>query len=83
MVRSDGCGVDFGLWQNISPAQLVIPLDVHVERQARRLGLLHREKTDWRAALELTENLRKLDPTDPVKYDFALFGLGILAKEVL
>jgi uncharacterized protein (TIGR02757 family) len=77
MVRSSEKGVDFGLWQNIRPAQLLMPLDVHVERVARRLNLLQREKTDFKAVLELTENLRQFDPNDPVKYDFALFGLGV------
>lgn len=79
MVRRDDRGVDFGLWQRISPAQLVMPLDVHVERVARKLGLLERKQTDWLAALELTENLRRYDAADPVRYDFALFGLGILS----
>ncbi len=77
MVRHDQAGVDMGLWSNISPAQLLIPLDVHVERVARRLGLLQRPQTDWKAVLELTNNLRAFDPEDPVKYDFALFGMGI------
>ncbi|HHM20810.1 MAG TPA: TIGR02757 family protein [Bacteroidetes bacterium] len=80
MVRSDDKGVDFGLWKNIKPSQLLIPLDVHVDRVARRLGLLTRRQTDWPAVLELTENLRSFDPADPVKYDFALFGLGVLEK---
>jgi len=80
MVRQDSAGVDFGVWKNIKPAQLLIPLDVHVERVARRIGLLHRPQTDWRSVLELTENLRAFDPADPVKYDFALFGLGVLEK---
>lgn len=78
MVRSDDRGVDFGLWKNIKPAQLLVPLDVHVERHARRFGLLERPQTDWLAVLELTERLREFDPDDPVKYDFALFGLGAL-----
>lgn len=78
MVRKDNKGVDFGLWNNISPSQLLIPLDVHVDRVARKLGLLERKQTDWLSVLELTENLRALDPTDPVKYDFALFGIGVL-----
>lgn len=78
MVRRDQAGVDFGQWQRIRPDQLLIPLDVHVERVARRLGLLQRKQTDWKAVLELTEALRAFDPTDPVKYDFALFGLGVL-----
>lgn len=80
MVRDDGRGVDFGLWKNISPVQLVCPCDVHVDRVARRLKLIRRKQTDWLTAIELTENLRKLDPSDPVKYDFALFGLGIGEK---
>ncbi|MCU0449196.1 MAG: TIGR02757 family protein [Bernardetiaceae bacterium] len=77
MVRRDPAGVDFGLWARISPAQLVCPLDLHVERTARRLGLLARPQTDWLAALELTAHLRQFDPQDPTKYDFALFGLGL------
>lgn len=78
MVRSDDRGVDFGLWKNISMAQLVCPCDVHVDRIARRLKLIRRKQTDWHTALELTANLRKFDPADPVKYDFALFGLGVM-----
>lgn len=77
MVRSEEKGVDFGIWENITSDQLVCPLDVHVERVARLLGLLKRKQTDWLAAIELTENLKKLDKADPVKYDFALFGLGL------
>ncbi|MEP6673877.1 MAG: TIGR02757 family protein [Ferruginibacter sp.] len=80
MVRKDNNGVDFGIWKKISPAQLICPLDVHVARVAKRFGLLHRKPTDWIAALELTGELRKLDRQDPVKYDFALFGLGALEK---
>ncbi len=80
MVRRDEKGVDFGLWTQILPRQLVIPLDVHVERIARRMGLLTRPQTDWLAAMELTENLKRFDPEDPVKYDFALFGIGVLEK---
>lgn len=78
MVRKDDQGVDFGIWERISPRQLLIPLDVHVERVARRLGLLTREKADWRAVLELSETLRSFDANDPVKYDFALFGMGVI-----
>lgn len=78
MVRSDERGVDFGLWNTIRPGQLLMPLDVHVERVARRLGLLTRRQADWQAVLELTEALRRYDPADPVKYDFALFGMGVL-----
>lgn len=77
MVRQDNKGVDFGIWKNIKPAQLVCPCDVHVDRVARKLKLIKRKQTDWQTALELTTQLRKLDPLDPVKYDFALFGLGI------
>ena len=78
MVRQDDKGVDFGLWKNILPSQLLMPLDVHVDRVARRLGLLTRKQTDWLSVLELTENLRQFDAADPVKYDFALFGVGVL-----
>lgn len=80
MVRQDNNGVDFGLWKKIRPAQLICPLDVHVARVAKRFNLLQRKPTDWQAALELTDYLRKLDPADPVKYDFALFGLGVIEK---
>ncbi|NKI90204.1 uncharacterized protein (TIGR02757 family) [Hymenobacter sp. 1B] len=69
--------MDFGLWQRLSPADLIMPIDLHVERQARPLGLLTRKLVDWEAAEELTANLRKMDPSDPVKYDFALFGAGV------
>ena len=81
MVRRDANGVDFGIWQTIKPSQLLMPLDVHVERHARRLGLLERPQTDWLTVLELTENLRQFDAEDPVKYDFALFGMGIAEKK--
>jgi uncharacterized protein (TIGR02757 family) len=77
MVRKDDKGVDFGIWENIKPAHLICPCDVHVERLARKFGLITRKSMDWQTALELTENLRKFDPQDPVKYDFALFGLGV------
>jgi uncharacterized protein (TIGR02757 family) len=77
MVRDDQQGVDFGIWKNIQPFQLICPCDLHVDRVARRLKFIRRKQTDWQTALELTENLKKLDPADPVKYDFALFGLGI------
>lgn len=77
MVRKDDKGVDFGIWKNISAAQLVAPCDVHVERVARKLNLIRQKQMNWQTALELTANLRKLDAADPVKYDFALFGLGI------
>jgi uncharacterized protein (TIGR02757 family) len=81
MVRKDSAGVDFGVWKDITPAQLLIPLDVHVERVARRLGLLQRPQADWRAVLELTDHLRTYDSVDPVKYDFALFGMGVLSDK--
>jgi uncharacterized protein (TIGR02757 family) len=80
MVRSDNNGVDFGIWKTIKPSQLVCPCDVHVDRVARKLNLIKRKQTDWQTALELTASLRKLDPMDPVKYDFALFGLGVEEK---
>lgn len=77
MVRKDSKGVDFGIWDKIKTSQLVCPCDVHVERVARKLGLITRPKPDWQTAVELTQNLKQLDPIDPVKYDFALFGLGV------
>jgi uncharacterized protein (TIGR02757 family) len=77
MVRNDTQGVDFGLWKNIKPSQLVCPIDVHVERVARKLGLIERKNLDWITAVELTEQLKTFDAQDPVKYDFALFGLGV------
>lgn len=80
MVRHDQNGVDFGLWRKISPADLMIPLDVHTGNVARKLGLLQRKQNDAKAVIELTECLKVFDPTDPVKYDFALFGLGIFDK---
>jgi uncharacterized protein (TIGR02757 family) len=82
MVRTDDKGVDFGIWKNIPPAQLICPLDVHVSRVARKYGLLHRKQNDWEAALELTSNLRNLDRKDPVKYDFALFGTGVMENKL-
>ena len=80
MVRKDKCGVDFGIWKNISPAQLIIPLDVHVARVARSFKLLSRTQTDWQAAVELTEQMKQLNSKDPAVYDFALFALGVLEK---
>jgi len=77
MVRQDNAGVDFGIWQNLSPSLLSCPLDVHSGNVARKLGLLARKQNDAKALLELDTSLRKLDPNDPVKYDFALFGLGV------
>ncbi|WP_258097849.1 TIGR02757 family protein [Marinoscillum pacificum] len=80
MVRNDDKGVDFGLWNNIQMSQLVCPCDLHVDRVGRKLGLIQRKQTDWTTAIQLTENLKRLDPKDPVKYDFALFGLGVEEK---
>jgi len=77
MIRNDSSGVDFGLWKSISPSKLSCPLDVHSGNVARKLGLLKRKQNDSKAVLELDTNLRLLDPKDPVKYDFALFGLGV------
>jgi uncharacterized protein (TIGR02757 family) len=77
MVRRDEMGVDFGLWKSIKPAQLSCPLDLHSGRVARKLGLLSRKQDDWKAVCELTNNLKQLDPNDPVKYDLALFSLGV------
>jgi len=80
MIRNDGCGVDFGLWKSISPHQLSCPLDLHSGNVARKLGLLTRNQNDAKALAELDSNLRLMDRDDPVKYDFALFGLGIFEK---
>lgn len=77
MVRQDNCGVDFGIWKSISPSLLSCPLDVHSGNVARKLGLLTRPQNDAKALAELDKNLKILDPNDPVKYDFALFGLGV------
>lgn len=80
MVRKDKSGVDFGIWQKIKPSELICPIDLHVARVAKRFQLLDRKQMDWQAALELTNYLKTLDPKDPVKYDFALFGLGVMEK---
>jgi uncharacterized protein (TIGR02757 family) len=80
MVRQDNKGVDFGLWKEIKPGQLICPCDLHVDRVGRMLNLISRKQTDWQTALELTHNLKKFDPIDPVKYDFALFGMGVSDK---
>ena len=77
MVRRDSKGVDFGIWKQLKPADLICPIDVHVGNVSRELGLLKRKQNDWLAAIELTNHLRKFDQKDPVKYDYALFGLGI------
>lgn len=80
MVRKDNKGVDFGIWESLRPSQLSCPLDVHSGNVARKLGLLTRKQNDARALAELDTNLRALDPHDPVKYDFALFGLGVFER---
>lgn len=80
MVRKDSCGVDFGIWKGIDRKALQIPLDLHTGNVSRKLGLLRRSQNDWKAVDELTGVLRRFDPADPVKYDFALFGLGVFEK---
>ena len=80
MVRSDKKGVDFGIWNKLNPSDLFLPLDVHTANQARKLNLLKRKQNDRKAVDELTENLRAFDPQDPVKYDYALFGMGVFEK---
>lgn len=80
MVRNDTRKVDFGIWQQFNKAKLMMPLDVHSGRVARKLGLLQRIQDDWKAVEELTLNLRQFDPNDPVKYDYALFGMGVLGE---
>ena len=80
MVRKDDKGVDFGIWHRIKPRDLICPCDVHVERVARKFGLITSDKVNWKTAVELTENLKRFDPHDPVKYDFALFGLGVIGE---
>ena len=80
MVRKDNFGVDFGIWTKVDQSMLYIPLDLHSGNTARRLGLLTRKMNDWKSVEELTGILKEFDPTDPVKYDFALFGLGVNEK---
>ena len=80
MIRKDSKGVDFGIWENISPSLLSCPLDVHSGNVARKLGILNRKQNDAKALFELDTNLRQLDAQDPTKYDFALFGLGVFEK---
>lgn len=80
MIRKDNCGVDFGLWEKIPMSELYLPLDVHTGNVARKLGLLKRKQNDWKAVEEITSVLKSFDPIDPVKYDFALFGLGVFEK---
>jgi uncharacterized protein (TIGR02757 family) len=80
MVRTDKGGVDFGIWKKIKPSQLCLPLDVHTGNVSRALGLLNRKQNDWQAVEEITNALRQFDMKDPVKYDYALFGLGVFEK---
>ena len=80
MVRSNSKGVDLGIWQNLTSSQLSCPLDVHSGNVARKLGILNRKQNDGKALLELDTQLRKMDAIDPVKYDYALFGLGVFEK---
>jgi uncharacterized protein (TIGR02757 family) len=80
MVRKDYAGVDFGIWNRIPPSALMLPLDVHTGNVSRKLGILTRKQNDWKAVEEVTNVLRKFDPVDPIKYDFALFGLGAFEK---
>jgi uncharacterized protein (TIGR02757 family) len=80
MVRQDKQGVDFGIWKTISPAQLVVPLDVHVARVGRSFGIIQRPSNDWQTALELTQFCKTIDKNDPARMDFALFALGVLEK---
>ncbi len=81
LVRRDNIGVHFGLWDEINPADLLLPLDVHTANMSRALGLLTRKQNDWKAVVEVTENLKKFAPQDPVKYDFAIFGLDLNTKK--
>ena len=80
MVRQDG-EVDFGLWHHIPPSALLIPLDLHTGNTSRQLGLLNRKQNDCKAVIELTTRLREFDPEDPIRYDFALFGLGAFERQ--
>ena len=80
MVRKDNHGVDFGIWKNIKPSQLIIPLGCACSTGSKACQLLNRKQTDWLSAVELTNELKKLDTNDPSKYDFAFFALGVLEK---
>ncbi|MBI3233787.1 MAG: TIGR02757 family protein [Bacteroidetes bacterium] len=82
MVRENKAGIDFGIWESISPSQLMCPLDIHSGTTARQLGLLKRPTDDWKAVLELMETLRLFNPQDPTLYDFALYGTGVLNKNL-
>ncbi len=81
MVRNDNRGVDFGIWNKINPSELYCPLDIHTGNVSRKLGILKRKANDWKSVEELTNMLRKMDSEDPIKYDFALFGLGVYEKQ--
>lgn len=81
MIRKNS-PVDFGLWNRVSPSQLICPLDIHVGRTARKLNLIERKQNDWLTAIELTKLLRDFDPVDPIKYDFALFGVGVEQDQI-
>jgi uncharacterized protein (TIGR02757 family) len=83
MVRNDSRGVDFGIWRSLNPSQLYCPLDVHSGNVARQLGILQRNQNDWKATEELTSKLREFCPEDPIKYDFALFGIGVNKMKIL
>lgn len=80
MVRNDKSGVDFGIWEGIPQSELMLPLDVHTGNVGRKLEILQRKSNDWKAVEEITIELRKFDINDPIKYDFALFGLGAFEK---
>ncbi len=80
MVREDEYGIDFGIWKSIKSSQLICPFDIHVSNVSRELGLVKRKQSDWQTAVELTEKLKGFDPKDPVKYDIALFGIGVMSK---
>lgn len=80
MVRTNNEGIDFGLWKSISPSELMLPLDIHTSTVGRHLGVLTRKQNDWKAVEEITERLRTFDSKDPIKYDFALFGMGAIGK---
>ena len=83
MVRKDSAGVDFGIWHSIHPSQLICPLDVHAVRTSEQVGLLKAgSAVNWKLAVSLTQELKKMDPHDPVKYDFALYGMGIENKTI-
>jgi uncharacterized protein (TIGR02757 family) len=82
MVRDDEMGVDFGLWKKIPPSALMLPLDVHTGEVARGLGLLVRKQNDWKAVEEITSVLQTFDASDPVKYDYALFGIGVFENDI-